>query len=244
MNEGTVAGEETSWMGEAWGELFGDEPGFVADGQEVPVLGPGEASFELAEPYGPLTQISPHLQLQAAVGYRAGVMQLKDGMYLVTEIPEAALEPEFGVVALLAPLAMSMATKALENPETQQALIHAAGKGIQATGKGFKAVGKGVKQLIHPRRNSQDRRPKPPHPPVHAAPVQRPGQVQQPVRVQTPAVPVSPQGYYPAYPQGVPAAYPGGYPMPYPQGYPAMYPAPYPVAALPPGNAYPDWTED
>lgn len=82
--------------------------------------------------YGPPAQLGPHLQVQAAKGFRAGAIELRPGLWLVSEIPESALRPEFGAAALLAPLAMSVASQALQNPEQTAALVSAASQGVQA----------------------------------------------------------------------------------------------------------------
>jgi hypothetical protein len=82
--------------------------------------------------FGPPAQLGPNLRVQAAKGFRAGAIELRPGLWLVSEIPESALRPEFGAVALLAPLAMTVATQALQNPEQTAALVSSASQGVQA----------------------------------------------------------------------------------------------------------------
>lgn len=236
---------DSSWMGAA---LRGFGQGTSSETMEPleAIIDPGQPIFEHADEYGPLTQMSQSLRIQAARGFRAGVMELKRGMFLVTEIPESALEPEFGVVAMLAPLALNVASKALENPETRAALLHAAGKGVQATGRGFKAVGRGVGHLVHPRGHGSGRGYSRHHPPAHSAlPVPRAGAGQQYAMV-----PMAQQGFYPTLaPQGYPMAYPGtqasapypGGPQPvaYPGTQSTAYPGGQTTTAYPPGGGYP-----
>ena len=64
-----------------------------------------------------MTALGPQLRLQARRGYRAAVVELRPGMYVVAEVPEAAIHAEFGVAPLLlAPLLVNAATKALQQP--------------------------------------------------------------------------------------------------------------------------------
>jgi hypothetical protein len=105
------------------------------------------------------------LRVQAAVGHRAAVIELKPGLFLVAEVPEAALRPEFGFIPLLAPMIMNAATSAI-GPITQA---------VQAA-----------------QQNRQARPPRPPRPqaPAPAAPLALPGPVAaQPVAA-APAAPV------------------------------------------------------
>ncbi|MCB9765631.1 MAG: hypothetical protein H6739_38005 [Alphaproteobacteria bacterium] len=70
--------------------------------------------------WGPRVKVGPHLRLQAQVGYRAAVIPLRPGLYLVAELPEAATRSEFGFVPLLAPLMVKAATRALNPQQAQQ----------------------------------------------------------------------------------------------------------------------------
>jgi hypothetical protein len=87
--------------------------------------------------YSAPAQLGPHMRLQAASGYRAGVIELRPGLFLVAEVPTQALAPEFGVAAVLAPMVVSAAAKALENPETQKAIVKTAEKGASAIARGL-----------------------------------------------------------------------------------------------------------
>lgn len=81
--------------------------------------------------YGPTTQLGPNLRLQARRGHRAGVIELRPGLYLVAEVPAEALQrPEFGA-AFLVPLVTSVAVEALKQPATQQALQRVVQAGVQ-----------------------------------------------------------------------------------------------------------------
>jgi hypothetical protein len=58
--------------------------------------------------------MSRSLRIQAAQGVRAAVMELRPGLYLVAEMPEEAVQSEFGFVPLLAPLMLRSARRAME----------------------------------------------------------------------------------------------------------------------------------
>lgn len=64
--------------------------------------------------WGPLTRMGRNVRVQAAQGFRAAVIELKPGLYLVAEMPEAVTRPEFGFVPLLAPLMMNAAKGAID----------------------------------------------------------------------------------------------------------------------------------
>ena len=64
--------------------------------------------------WGPLTRMGAHLRVQAVRGTRAAVIELKPGLYLVAEVPEQSLRPEFGIIPLLAPLLTMAASRALK----------------------------------------------------------------------------------------------------------------------------------
>lgn len=68
--------------------------------------------------YSAPAALGEHLRIQAARGYRAGVIALRPGLYLVAELPAEAITPEFGLVPVLAPLVVRAALKALDNPES------------------------------------------------------------------------------------------------------------------------------
>ena len=63
--------------------------------------------------WGPLTRMGQHLRVQAQVGYRAAVVELDPGLYLVAEVPEEALRPVFGAMPLLGTLLVQAASMAL-----------------------------------------------------------------------------------------------------------------------------------
>lgn len=82
--------------------------------------------------FGPPARLGEHLRIQAQVGHRAGVIELRPGLFLVAEVPvEAMRRPEFGA-ALLVPLVTSVAVDVLTNPKTQTAIAQAARNGVEA----------------------------------------------------------------------------------------------------------------
>lgn len=79
--------------------------------------------------FGPLMPMGANLRIQTSEGTRAGMIELRPGLFLVAEIPVQAARSEFGM-AVIAPLVTSVALKALENPQTQQQLASAAERGV------------------------------------------------------------------------------------------------------------------
>ncbi len=67
------------------------------------------------ERWGPFVKLGRSLRLQAKARHRAAVVELRPGLYLVAEVPEKSLRPEFGVLPLLAPLVVTAARAALNN---------------------------------------------------------------------------------------------------------------------------------
>ncbi len=65
--------------------------------------------------WGPSVPLGRQLRIQARMGHRAAVIDLKPGLFLVAEIPEAVTRTEFGIAPLLAPLMVNAASQAL-NP--------------------------------------------------------------------------------------------------------------------------------
>ena len=65
------------------------------------------------ERWGAFVNLGPNLRLQAKVGHRAAVVELRKGLFLVAEVPEKTLKPEFGFLPLLAPLLITAAKSAL-----------------------------------------------------------------------------------------------------------------------------------
>jgi hypothetical protein len=81
--------------------------------------------------YSAPIDLNSRLRIQARQGYRAGVIELRPGLFLVAEVPDAPSQLEFGG-ALLAPLALNLAAAAIQNPyQTQQVLSSAAENGRQ-----------------------------------------------------------------------------------------------------------------
>ncbi len=71
-------------------------------------------------PWSPAVSMGPHLRIQAAEGYRAAVIELKPGLFIVAEVPEHVARSEFGIAPLLAPLVVRAATKAIATPPEQR----------------------------------------------------------------------------------------------------------------------------
>lgn len=76
-----------------------------------------EGFVQGVHPWSPAVTMGPNLRIQAAAGYRAAVIELKPGLFVVAEVPEHVTRSEFGVLPLLAPLVVSAATKAITNPK-------------------------------------------------------------------------------------------------------------------------------
>lgn len=70
--------------------------------------------------WGPSVRMGRKLRIQAAVGHRAAVIDLKPGLYLVAELPEAVTRTEFGVAPLLAPLMLTAARRAMDEPPRER----------------------------------------------------------------------------------------------------------------------------
>ena len=63
--------------------------------------------------FGRAAQLGDNSEIATKKGYRAAVIPLKKGLYLVAELPVEATKSEFGVVPLLGPLMVKAAVKAL-----------------------------------------------------------------------------------------------------------------------------------
>jgi hypothetical protein len=91
--------------------------------------------------WGPNVRMGKNLRIQAASGHRAAVIDLKPGLYLVAELPEAVARTEFGFAPLLAPLMIKAAKKAIDSgkkdPEKRGPLAALFQKQVEARrGKG------------------------------------------------------------------------------------------------------------
>jgi len=206
--------DDGGFYNDPWDDGFGDEGGTQAVAPLEPApggaiviqssapvaplqAGPTQTAIVVSDGYGPLAQMSRHLRIQAEAGYRAGVIRLKNGMFLVAEIAQEALEPEFGLVEVLAPLVFNAASKALENPETQRAILDATTHGAQAVGKGFQ-------QLTQNRPHRPQHRPQNQHRPQAS---QRPRPAARPAAA--PMAAPMPAPYYGPWPQFYPMMPPG-----------------------------------
>ena len=75
-----------------------------------PVTG---AAPRVTDPWGPAVRMGQHIRVQAAVGHRAAVVELRPGLFLVAELPEEATRPEFGFLPLLAPMIVRAASQTI-----------------------------------------------------------------------------------------------------------------------------------
>jgi hypothetical protein len=99
--------------------------GVKATGQRIQARTRARRAARQAAPaaqpgWGPNVRMGRHLRIQAALGHRAAVIDLKPGLYLVAEIPESVSRTEFGIAPLLAPLMIRAAKKAIDQPEGAQ----------------------------------------------------------------------------------------------------------------------------
>ncbi len=93
----------------------------------------------LARRWSPLVKMGRNFRIQAAEGYRAAVVPLKPGLFLVAELPEHVARSEFGIVPLLAPLVVRAASRAISKPPEQRPLyrlFHRQGQGQRQEGQG------------------------------------------------------------------------------------------------------------
>lgn len=72
------------------------------------------------EAWGPAVRMGNRLKIQAAQGFRAAVIELKPGLFLVAEMPEAVTRTEFGLAPFLAPLMTAAARRSLDEPAPQR----------------------------------------------------------------------------------------------------------------------------
>ncbi|MBK9369406.1 MAG: hypothetical protein IPN01_24425 [Deltaproteobacteria bacterium] len=63
--------------------------------------------------FGRAAQLGDNSEIATKKGYRAAVIPLRKGLFLVAELPVEATKSEFGVVPLLGPLMVKAAVKAL-----------------------------------------------------------------------------------------------------------------------------------
>ena len=73
-----------------------------------------------AESWGPAVSMGRRLRIQAALGYRAAVIELKPGLHLVAEVPDAVTRTEFGLAPLLAPMMMRAARRSMDEPQERR----------------------------------------------------------------------------------------------------------------------------
>ncbi|MFH1464553.1 MAG: hypothetical protein ABIO70_09205, partial [Pseudomonadota bacterium] len=76
--------------------------------------------------WSPLVKMGPHFRIQASQGYRAAVIEVKPGLFLVAELPEQVARSEFGIAPVLAPMVVNAARRALQRrkqtPQEQRPL--------------------------------------------------------------------------------------------------------------------------
>jgi len=69
--------------------------------------------------WGPAVRMGHKLRIQAAAGHRAAVIDLKPGLYLVAELPDAVARTEFGIAPILAPLMITAARNAIDDGQAR-----------------------------------------------------------------------------------------------------------------------------
>ena len=89
------------------------EPPDMEDFEDVLEM---EGVGALARRWSPLVKMGRNFRIQAAEGYRAAVVPLKPGLFLVAELPEHVARSEFGIAPLLAPLVVRAASRAISKP--------------------------------------------------------------------------------------------------------------------------------
>ena len=94
----------------------------VDEGADEEAFEEGEDATEGfgAESWGPAVSMGRRLRIQAALGYRAAVIELKPGLYLVAEVPDAVTRQEFGLAPLLAPMMMRAARRSMDEPQERR----------------------------------------------------------------------------------------------------------------------------
>ena len=107
------------WMDEeSWEPSEYDQDPGVIDAEWEPVDDDvqwmGAATRQLPARWSPLVKMGPHFRIQASRGYRAAVIQVKPGLFLVAELPEQAARSEFGIAPVLAPMVVNAARRALQ----------------------------------------------------------------------------------------------------------------------------------
>jgi len=97
-----------------------------------------EGMGAVARRWSPNVRMGPNFRIQAAQGYRAAVIELKPGLFIVAELPEHVARSEFGIAPLLAPLVMRAATRAIQKPPEKRLLpkLFKAARERQAQGGG------------------------------------------------------------------------------------------------------------
>ncbi len=124
--------------------------------------------------WSPPARMGRHMRIQARAGYRAAIVELKPGLYMVAEVPEQATRPEFGLAPLLAPMMMKAATRVMTRRQAQAQQPQAQPQAAQPQRPGLLAL------LRHPPTQQAQAQPIPVQQPV----AQLPGPVAQPAQGQ------------------------------------------------------------
>ena len=77
--------------------------------------------------FGRAAQLGDNSEIATKKGYRAAVIPLRKGLFLVAELPVEATKSEFGVVPLLGPLMVKAAVKALTGSGEERRLTSGSG---------------------------------------------------------------------------------------------------------------------
>jgi hypothetical protein len=92
-----------------------DEPEVVdVEWEEEPEWMGAARRARLPARWSPPAKMGTHLRIQASEHHRAAVIALRPGLFLVAELPEQVARSEFGVAAVLAPLVIKAASKAIQ----------------------------------------------------------------------------------------------------------------------------------
>jgi hypothetical protein len=86
------------------------------DGELEEDLEPLAEGIGAVKAWGPAVAMGRRLRIQAAAGHRAAVIELKPGLYLVADLPEAVTRTAFGFAPILAPMMLKAARRSMDEP--------------------------------------------------------------------------------------------------------------------------------
>ena len=88
----------------------------------APARATAPAAPQIPAIWSPPARMGRHIRVQASAGYRAAVVELKPGLFVVAEIPADVARSEMGFAPLLAPLIRRAASRAASQQEAQPQL--------------------------------------------------------------------------------------------------------------------------